>query len=649
MKRWLPVLVVSWLVCAQDRPVAIVVGAERRSTAAAGRRIHGALLEHIGQQMDTMWAQLLQDNSFEGLRPFSAQSENWAEGKIDSSRFWWHSGYELHPWRAFGTGTGATVSTSFATNIMHGMHAKVVANKGDRPAGIAQDGVPLRAGMSYRFTGYLSPSARNRRAGSGARVTVGLYADAGLTKPYASQTIVVKSPGFQQYAAELRAPETNQDATFALAVEPGGYAAADLVSLMPADNVSGWRADVVRALQDMGLASFRYPGGCFASFIDWETMVGPPEQRLPFTNPFWGGLEPNQVGTDEFLRLAKLVGAEPLMCVNMITGAPERAAAWVEYCNGSERTFWGGKRARNGNTQPYGVTYWELDNETQRRFSAAQYAEQCRRYSAAMKAADPNVRLMAVAYFWSDEDLDLLVREAAPAIDLLAVRTVDRGELAKLRNLAQRYSTPNHRLQIAATEWRNKFRQDPWTPLRLEGSLRKAEAAWGYAIESARTLNEFQRNADWLPMAMFPTVSNLYGEDLMRIGKSGIVYTGTGRVVKLMSDMRGQVLAVRSEGGAPGQKLDFNALVDEAGRRIVCTLVHGGAASLPVRLDARAWPGAASRAEVVTLSAPSLETRADFRNPEAIRESQATVDAKSGGYALTLPPYSVSKVTLRLP
>lgn len=292
------------------------------------------------------------------------------------------------------------------------------------------------------------------------------------------------------------------------------------------------------------------------------------------------------------------------------------------------------------------MKYWELDNETQRRFSAAQYAAECRRYSAAMRAVDPDIRLAAVGYFWTDEYLELLVREAAPAIDLLAVRTVDPGELSKLRDLARRYSTPGHPIQIAATEWRNNFRRDPWAPLKLDGSLRQAESAWGYAIDSARTLNEYQRAADWLPMAMFPTVSNLYGEDLMQIGKSGIVYTGTGRVMKLMSGMRGQVLDLRVTGP---EKLDANAVVDEAGKRVVCTLVEGAGARVPVRLDLRAWFKAASQAEVVTLAAASLEARADFTDPDAVRESRTSVKIAGGELFWTLPPYSVSRVTVRLP
>ena len=89
---------------AAAQPVTITASSERLSPAPVDSRIYGVLLEHIGQQMDTMWAELLQDNSFEGLREFLPKiAAVEAEGPIDSSRFWWHSGYELHPWRSMAT------------------------------------------------------------------------------------------------------------------------------------------------------------------------------------------------------------------------------------------------------------------------------------------------------------------------------------------------------------------------------------------------------------------------------------------------------------------------------------------------------------------------------------------------------------------
>jgi hypothetical protein len=630
-------LALGFLACislAAAEPATITISSERISSTPVDKGIYGVLLEHIGQQMDTMWAELLQDNSFEGLREFSEQSHRWAEGAIDSSRFWWHSGYELHPWRAIGAG----VSTSTATGIRHGMHAKVIANRGDQPAGIAQDGIPVRAGMTYRFTGYVSPGPRGS-AGE-TEVTIGVYADKDLAKPYATAVIPVTTAGFAKYSAELKVAETNDNATFALLARPKSYAAVDLVSLMPSDNQAGWRADVVAAIKRMGIGSFRYPGGCFASFVDWESMVGQPEERLPFTNPFWGGLEPNHAGTDEFLRLAELVQAEPLLEVNLISGTPERAAAWVEYCNASEHTAYGRKRARNGHPKPYGVKYWELDNEVWRRFSAAQYAGECKRYAAAMRAVDPKIKLMAVSYFWKDDaELDTLLKGAAQAIDYLAVRTVDRDEMAKFERLAEKYSTPQHKLLIASTEWRNKWRKDAWSPMTLDGSQRQAEMAWGYAFECARSLQEFQRHSGHVRMAMFPTLSNLYGEDLMRIGKSRIEFTPNGEVFELMSDMRGAPLGVS---GAAG-KLDVNALVDEQSKRLACTLVHGGNAPLEARIDLRQWSKIAASGKVVTFAASGMTNR------EPAKRTESTIRPNGGICDITLPPYSVSKVTFSIP
>ena len=84
---------------------------------------------------------------------------------------------------------GNGVTTARAMNIRHGIQAKVIANRGEKPVGIAQDGIALRAGMTYRFTGYLSPGPRG--AEPQTEVTVGLYGDPELSKPYAMAVIPV--------------------------------------------------------------------------------------------------------------------------------------------------------------------------------------------------------------------------------------------------------------------------------------------------------------------------------------------------------------------------------------------------------------------------------------------------------------------------
>ena len=57
-----------------------------------------------------------------------------------------------------------------------------------------------------------------------------------------------------------------------------------------------------------------------------------------------GGIDTNFLGTDEFIKLCRLIGSKPLICVNQGNGTAHEAAAWVEYCNGSPDTYWGRKR-----------------------------------------------------------------------------------------------------------------------------------------------------------------------------------------------------------------------------------------------------------------------------------------------------------------
>jgi alpha-L-arabinofuranosidase len=75
---------------------------------------------------------------------------------------------------------------------------------------------------------------------------------------------------------------------------------------------------------------------------------GTPSKRPLTRNYVWGGKETNRVGTDEFVRLCRMTGAEPLYCVNFLgdgerrfqmtsegdrTGDAREAADWVSYAN----------------------------------------------------------------------------------------------------------------------------------------------------------------------------------------------------------------------------------------------------------------------------------------------------------------------------
>ena len=93
---------------------------------------------------------------------------------------------------------------------------------------------------------------------------------------------------------------------------------------MPDDNLGGWRADVVEKLKEASPSVVRFPGGCFVSFYNWESSIGDRDTREPQPSFYWGGLEENDVGLDEFLHLSRLVGFVPQICFNMMTSDPLR-------------------------------------------------------------------------------------------------------------------------------------------------------------------------------------------------------------------------------------------------------------------------------------------------------------------------------------
>ena len=84
------------------------------------------------------------------------------------------------------------------------------------------------------------------------------------------------------------------------------------VSLMPADNVYGWRADTLARLRELNAPVYRWPGGNFVSGYDWKDGIGDPDRRPPRKNPAWKGIESNDVGIDEFMTLCREIDSRAL-------------------------------------------------------------------------------------------------------------------------------------------------------------------------------------------------------------------------------------------------------------------------------------------------------------------------------------------------
>lgn len=175
------------------------------------------------------------------------------------------------------------------------------------------------------------------------------------------------------------------------------------------------RADVQASVRALGASMLRYPGGCFSDWYHWRDGVGPKEQRPTHEETYWTGfrfdevappelapalqlpdevrrgfgpVETNAFGTDEYLRYCLDVDAEPMLVANFGSGTPEEAAGWVEYTNRSGRS-------------PRPVRWWGVGNELYGQWEIGHcppkvYGERFVEYARAMRAVDPDVRLVAV-------------------------------------------------------------------------------------------------------------------------------------------------------------------------------------------------------------------------------------------------------------
>ena len=111
-------------------------------------------------------------------------------------------------------------------------------------------------------------------------------------------------------------------------------------------------------------------------------------------------METNRFGTDEFLRYAERIGAEPYICINGGLGTVDDARHWVEYTNESRHTYWADQRRKNGRDEPYHVKYWGLGNEIDGPWqlghkNAEDYAKFALEAAKAMRLVDGSIKLVA--------------------------------------------------------------------------------------------------------------------------------------------------------------------------------------------------------------------------------------------------------------
>lgn len=517
--------------------------------------------------------------------------------------------------------------------------------------GVFQAREPVRQGLEYRGSLWMKSESFS------GSVSVALEADATGGRIYDEARIAHVGEGWAKYTFTLAPSASDPLARFAILLDGQGTVWIDEASLMPSDAVDDVRADVFEKIKQVRPAFIRWPGGNVAQDYHWQWGAGPRDARPTWINLSWQNeLEPSDFGTGEFIRLARNVGAEPSITVNVEgRGATaQEAAAWVDYCNGPATSTYGAMRARDGHPEPYRVKYWEIGNEiwgdwVRGHSDAETYARNLTRYVAAMRGVDPSIKVVAVG----DNDMTwnrTVLQRAGERFDYLAVhhyygRRDMQGDLKKLLARPLHYEDfygeieaflqqlpPDRRPRLAVNEW----------GLDLPESQQYSIVA---ALYGARLMNVFERKSDLVAMSAVSDLVNGWPGGIIQASRHGVFVTPIYQVNALYASHVGKERLRLKLEDSSGFPVDAVASRSADGHSIYIKAVNTDldrAAIVHVRvMGARI----ASTAAVERVVADSLAAVNGFATPDAVKVMSDTIGA-GNSFSLQLPRHSVAVVTL---
>jgi alpha-L-arabinofuranosidase len=376
---------------ASSQPVVATVDASKTGPPISPY-VYGQFIEHAGSLIySSLWCEMLDDRKFYyAVMPKPAEDPN--AGQRGSGGFGPVRRRNVGPgrWNPIGPVDSVVMDTD---NPFVGYHTPLITLAGSEPRGIRQTGITFVEGASYNGRIQL---AGDPTAKISINIVWGTNADA------VRQSVPIGEVGkdYRKTTFSIKA-EKSGSAQFEIIGSGIGSFHVGAVSLMPADNLDGYRPDAIAALKSLRSGVYRFPGGNFVSAHEWRDAIGDPDKRPPTWDPVWRALQPNDIGTDEFMTLCKLLEVEPYISVNAGTGDAWSAAEYVEYANGDASTPMGKLRAANGHPDPCRVKFWGIGNEMwgiSYQYGAMkpnQFAFKHNQFAKAMRKVDPCIKLIA--------------------------------------------------------------------------------------------------------------------------------------------------------------------------------------------------------------------------------------------------------------
>jgi alpha-N-arabinofuranosidase len=535
--------------------------------------IYGGFIEHIGNLINySFWSEVLDDRKFYGA--IDSKPRPKPEGAMRRMM------PEANRW--VPVGPDADVTMDIAAPYV-GKQSPVVHLAGKSPRGIVQSGLVLAK------KGYVG------------RVIVAADANAEISATLiwgkgAGDRQTVKVAAGKEWAKvplKFDCKADTKEGRLEITGKGTGTFKIGAVSLMPADNIKGFRADTMALMKEMDCKILRMPGGNFISGYDWKDTIGDPDKRPPVIDPQWNFAQPNDVGVDELIQMCQdILGVVPYWCINTGFGEPRSGAELVEYVNGTATTEWGAKRAANGHPAPYKVHYWNVGNEMYGNWQLGhmalkQYTIKHNLFVDAIRKVDPTVYIVVPGGFVDEMTTGqgMMIDSGSRLVAYGSERDWAGGMLkdswGKFDALATHAYPPenkhfnldtgkNEDIKQTLTEWaqasanRVATMGDCWEeykkryPQLSEGKVKVFYDEWAYhfgqdfkgCLAIARTFHEFFRRTDFIDMAAYTM-----GMSWLDYDRTKSVISGSGRVFQLYNKHFGKIpVAVGGNSPVPPPK-----------------------------------------------------------------------------------------------
>ena len=512
--------------------------------------IYGQFTEHLGHCIyGGIWAEMLWDR-----------------------KFWYVPATTDSPWKVSGAEDLMSVDK---LDPFTGAQTPVISSDGDKKASLLQENLGLKENLDY--TGHIILKA-----------TPGIE-KALVTLKWNDKSDVIEikniTNSYIAYPIKFRSTVLVHDAV--LSIEPVGKGKlwVGTVSLMPSDNVEGFRVDVLKLLRELNSPVYRWPGGNFVSGYNWRDGIGDRDKRPPRKNPAWQGVEPNDVGIHEFMRLCELIKTEPYIAVNAGLGSSDEAMAEVQYTNGDENTPMGKLRLSNGHQQPWKVKFWSIGNEMYGNWqlghiSTDQFVAKNNDFSDRMRSVDPSIKLVSVGDL-GDWD-KMVLANCSGKMDYISEHFYEQnaaggGLMSHVKQIpdAIMEKAATHReyrktipalkgkdIRICMDEWNYWYGPDIYGEIGTRYFFRDA-------MGIAAGLNEYSKNTDIIYMANYAQTVNVIG--CIKTNTTHSVFDATGQVLKLYRHKFGSVPV---EIGGETRPLNIGATLTSGGDTLTLSVVN---------------------------------------------------------------------------